>query len=152
MSSFDISNFRESAEWFLCANTPVYLYTNLKKLQEVENLSNGLSAKNLYELCRQFLEKDENIYESELAYYICLIALSFKNFSEIRSYLESLRTDKYKWANSIIMLIIGKYNSITEYKVTVKNEPKVTLSREGFEKPMTSSVVINIYAKGNKNE
>jgi len=78
--------------------------------------------------------------------------LSFKNLSEIRSYLESLRTDKYKWANSIIMFIIEKYKPITEYKVTVKNEPKVILSQDRFEYPMTSSDVINVNVRGNKNE
>ncbi|MGA2322821.1 MAG: hypothetical protein ABSG22_03135 [Sedimentisphaerales bacterium] len=151
MNGFDIKNFKESAKWFLCANTPVYLYTNLKKLSEIEGLSNILSVKDIYEKCKHILEKSERNQVSELMFYIFLMALSFKEYSEAHTFLGSLRNDKYKWANSIISLIIGKYNPITEYKTTVKYEPKVILSQEGFENPTTSSDVTNVYVKDSKN-
>ena len=144
MSSFMIENFKESAEKYLCANTPGYLYTHLKRLQEVESLANELSTKELFELCKQSSEISKKNGEVELAFYICLVALSFKEYSESYPFLELLKTDEYKWANSIISLILEKYVPVTEHTIDVKNKPKIILSEEGFISPTISDIDINL--------
>lgn len=177
MNSVDINNFRASAEVFLCASTPTYLYDNLKHLQEVERLASELSTKDLYELCNQVLAKDTKNWDDELAFYIPLIALSFKTYSETRPYLFKLsKTNKYKWTIYIVSLIVADSKVVTEYKVTVKNKPKIVLPvelpeyesvttcevdmkkkpqiifpEEALENPTMSSNVINVYGEDKKN-
>jgi hypothetical protein len=178
MNSVDINNFRASAEVFSCASTPAYLYVNLKRLQEIEKLASELSTKDLYELCNQVLAKDTKNWDNELAFYIHLIALSFKTYSETRPYLLKLsKTNKYKWTIYIVSLIIADSKVVTEYKVTVKNKPKIVLPveltkydsitacevdvkkepqiifpEEASENPATSSNVINVYREDKKND
>lgn len=125
MSSFEIENFKESAEMFMCANTPSYLYKHLKKLQEVESFAHKMSTKGLYKLCKQTSEASKKNHESELRFYICLIALSFKAYPESSTYLKLLETNEYKWANSIISLILEEYVPVTMRKIHIKNKPKM---------------------------
>ena len=146
-----LENFKESAERFLCSNTPGYLYTHLKKLQEIQSLGHKLSTKELYQLCKQASERKEKNSESELEFYIYLVALSFKPYSESYTYLKSLETNEYKWTNSIISLIIEEYKPITEYKINIKGKPpKVVLAEEGFREPSTSVIEIHLSHKGDK--
>ena len=144
MSAFEIENFKESAKIFFCSNTAGYLYTHLAILGEVENLAEELSTDELYEIGRQALERKDKNPDSELLFYIALIALSFKPYSEISSHLHSLRTHEYKWANSIISLIIAKYNLVTEDKVDIKSEPVIITPKEGYEYKLTDSTTSEI--------
>lgn len=113
--SFNIENFSESVETFLCANTPNYLYTHFVESQEIRNLSDKLSPEAIYDLCVQLLKKDEANHKDELSFYIYLVALSFQPYPKSHDYLKSLTTNKYKWANDIILLIINRYKLVTEY-------------------------------------
>lgn len=144
MSIFNIANFKESVKWFVCASTPNYLYTNLKDLQEVENLSLQLSADELYAFCKQTIERKEKNRESELECYIYLVALSFKTYSESSAYLIELKTKEYKWANSIISLIISKSNIITEETINVKFTPNIIVSDEEMKDITTDSTISDI--------
>jgi len=130
MNVLDINSFPDCVEKFLCANTPAYLYTHLKKLQEVESIAEKLPTKKLYKICKEALEVKEKNYDSELAFYISLIALSFKPYSETFECLQQLKTDLYKWANNIISLIIEGHVPITEYGINVENIPKIISSQE----------------------
>jgi hypothetical protein len=127
MSDLDIHNFRESVEWFLHANTPSYLYEHLKNLGEVENLAKKLTHQELYNICKRTLDKKEKNHESELAFYIALIALSLKSYSEFFKYLELLKTSEYKWANHIISLIISNYEPVTTAIINVESKPKMKI-------------------------
>jgi hypothetical protein len=124
-NNIDIKNFGECIEAFVCANTPSYLYTHLRGLVEVENLAEASSASELYEMGRHALE-EEKTSDGELSFYIVLIALSFKPYSEMSSYLKDLKTDKYKWANAIIVLVKSKYGLVTEDTIDIKHEPSIT--------------------------
>lgn len=125
MNSLDINNFRESAEWFLYANTPSYLYKHLKNLGEVENLAEELTHQELYDICKRTFDKKEKNCESELAFYITLIALSLKPYSKFSKYIESLKTSEYKWASTLISLIISNYEPVTTATINAKSKPEM---------------------------
>jgi len=125
MTELDVNYFSESAEWFLNANTPSYLYNHLKILGEVENLANKSTHQELFNICKKASEKKDKNYDSELVFYIGLIALSLKPYSEFSKYVESLKTSNYKWASTIISLIISNHQPVTTATIKVESKPKI---------------------------
>lgn len=117
-------------EIFLCANTPGYLYTHLRQAKEVEVLAEQSSTDGLYAIGRHALEGEQKNLERELSFYIAVIALSLKPYSEISIYLTRLKTDKYKWANSIISLVKTKYRLVTVEAIDIIYEPKIVIAGE----------------------
>src|SRR3972149_7134303 len=140
MNVLDINNFRSCAEVFLYANTPAYLYKHLRNCQEATVLAERLSTQELYELAEKVLGQEEISCENELVFYICLIALSFKIYSESHTYLKSLMTDKYKWAKSIISFIISDYIPISEDEIRIQTHPKIIVQDEFDAVPSTVSL------------
>lgn len=119
---FNVNDLPDCIRWFIWANTPVYLFKKLSRVQELEALSNRLSATELFSFGQQ-IEKEESSPENELTFYICIIALSFKTYSEISEHLNRLRTVKYKWANTLIQLVVAESRIIIMDSISVSSRP-----------------------------
>jgi hypothetical protein len=124
MIQLNLNTFKNSAEVFLFANTPNYLYKHLRELNEVQRLAENLTSKELYDACSTYLDKTVKTFENELGFYITLIALSFKDYSEANVFLRSLNNKEYKWSDSILTLINAKRNPSTVAHMELKQIKK----------------------------
>jgi hypothetical protein len=137
MNLLNLKDYPFCTEFFLYANTPAYLYKHLRNLPDVNALARQLSTGELYELAKKVIGT-EKTSENELIYYIYLIALSFKIYSESHPYLESLRTDKYRWADNIISFISSDYIPISEDEIHIQMRPKIIVQDVFDEVPSTT--------------
>ena len=101
MNALDKLDLETLREIFIYANTPKYLYKNLKKDTSVQFIANNNSTDVLITAFNEFLAQASNDCDKAVQLYVILVALTFKNYSEVRPFFQTLLSNKFRWVKEI---------------------------------------------------
>jgi hypothetical protein len=122
-------DFEGLKEIYMMANTPGYLFKNIRSLASVESLAKNYSVDELQNALEEIATEPISEIAGLLSVYAILIALSFKPLYQIKPLLENLEL-QIQWGDHLKELILAHANQVNEISST-------TSLAFGSEKPRT---------------
>ena len=96
-----ILDYEGLAKWYIFANTPTYLYKHYRNDEGILAFSKAYSSSQLKKFFDDMIStKLENI-DDFVTVYALIFALSFKEYSEVRDFFNSVDQYPLRWAKQI---------------------------------------------------
>ena len=118
-SSLDMECLRDI---YLCANTPIYLYTRFRREPSVQALARDHEADELINWLKQLLESRDSEAGENIQTYAVLASLSFKTKQEI-SQLEALSCTNVEWFDKLKCLALEDAANASILKIDLRKPP-----------------------------
>lgn len=100
-------DFDNLISFFLYANTPHYIYKHFRRNQSIQSLKRKYSIETLI---NEFLENLNNLdLKSIVTRFSILVALSFYDFKDIRTFLSEVDLEKDYFGKKIAQMILNDY-------------------------------------------
>lgn len=110
-----VLDFNSLTRIFILSNTPLYLYKNFRRNQTVQELSTRYGSSSLIEFVEQAVVEKKLTLEKLVSIYSVIIALSFKNYSEVVDFFNRLDRFEIQWSKELKEIWLSKAR-ITEIK------------------------------------
>jgi hypothetical protein len=108
MKPLPASTIDTAARVFVVANTPYYLYKQLRKDGSVQQLAEELPTETIKRMLSLYATKWSKRREAAVAVYALLTALSFKPTSEFLDFLASFDAPAAAWVDHFRGIIMSK--------------------------------------------
>lgn len=122
-------NTESLSDIVILSNTPSFLFERFKRDSSIQNLSDVLTAQELLKKSIEFGEKEEvnpdSRFLNRVKAYAYLVAIFFKNASEINTAIKNEKTPKFLWADEIINLITTNSFFCSEINMRYKKIAKI---------------------------
>ncbi len=125
MNCLSLHSLEYLAAIYLVSNTPDYLYDRYRAEQAVMSLGLEKSAVELVAVATEVARDQKRTPTDLAAGYAAIVALTFRDFGEVRAALSEARLDELEWAASI--LDIWRQTFTSAVSVTEKVKPKIQL-------------------------
>lgn len=110
----------EVSEIFLYSNNAKYFYKNLRDIEELRTIANESSSLELILLFFNSFTFVSKRYTDLIIIYIALIALTYKNHSEVSTFFEAAKKINVKWVAELVQLYLDQPNLVIN-NVSIKN-------------------------------
>lgn len=128
------NELQDLKEIFLVANTPSYLYKNFRQNNSINRLSQKYKTQELITYFESTAKSEKIVFDDVITIYALVVALSFKNYDEIKEFLIEMGKYRLEWLDEFKKNIISKVtitNTLTvdlQYKTPSgpKYEPEST--------------------------
>lgn len=130
--TLDTNFIRECLEVYLVANTPLYLYKRLRRLQAVQRLGRSTDAKELLLEYSRLAATEERSPDDVAAAYGCLVAMTHQDPLEATPLLRSLNRSSLDWALALRDLYLLQLPSggLHRFVIATPRIPAVTLATD----------------------
>ena len=117
-----ILDIRKLEQYFLYANTPLYLYSNFQSQECVVKVSVKFSTKSLLNLFSYLYKKENKSLHEHVTLYGIIIALTLKPNTEVKRFFEALPKMNLKWAQQLAEIYLSRVrvDNTTEFDLTIK--------------------------------
>lgn len=106
-------------EIFIVSNTPLYLYKNFRKNGTVQGLSNRYSTYTLIKFFETAINNQNDNLDRLVSIYSIIIALTFKDYSEIHHFFNKLDSYEIEWSKELKAIFMS---SVEITQIYGKNE------------------------------
>lgn len=108
---------------YILANTPAYLYKELRANASVQRLARTLEVPELFEIYRQAARSKASADEVSLG-YAALVAMTLKDYHAVKEVFDRLSAYKLDWAPKIIDLFLSRPNAIQRISADITLDPR----------------------------
>ena len=116
-------NIDQLAQTYLVANTPSYLYRHYRSDQSVQDFARHNNTEDLVSIAEQISRFKNRTLEDLILAYAAIVALTFKDFREVKDALGRASFTGLDWATDIIKL--WDNTRIPTQTINVKGQPIV---------------------------
>jgi len=112
-------------KWYLFANTPLYLYKHFREEQSVQVLASTYSSSQLIKSFSGVAAQGLNNIDDLIRLYAIIFALTFKDYSDVRSFFENLAEYPLKWSSEIRNIYLNSFRPVNMFAIDKKNKVSV---------------------------
>jgi hypothetical protein len=105
------------ARLHVISNTPYYLYDQLRSDDVVRSLATRMSSREIKDMLKAYKTKWARRWNSAMAQYALLVALSFKPVAEFRRFLASYTTPHLRWLAEFKSIILASQSTNSAVQV-----------------------------------
>lgn len=112
-------------EKLIFSNTPLYLYKHFRRNESIQELSKRYDSKTLIRIFGNIMMSQNDDLISLVSVYSIIIALTFKEYSEVRQFFLTLDSyNNLKWSRELKEIFFS-YSMITQiYRVNLNYKAK----------------------------
>jgi len=123
MIDSSILNEPQLARTYLVANTPSYLLRHYRAEPSVYDLATRNTVDDLVSFASEVANDDKRKLKEVVFAYATIVALTFKNQSEVNEKLTNISFQKLDWAEKI--LSFAEHNQAANIKIEVRIPPRI---------------------------
>ncbi|MCI0488619.1 MAG: hypothetical protein L0229_18685 [Blastocatellia bacterium] len=127
---------------YIVSNTPAYLYKYFRRDNSVQKLAEAASYSELEKIFNSKLKKKEKDLDDLVIIYALVVALSYHDYSKVRSFFEKLSDVDIEWLSNIkeIYLSSAEVTQYRSHNILYKPSQKKKLDAEVSNKVLNTSV------------
>ena len=111
------------AEYYMYANTPLYLLKHFRKHPSVQALALNASGEELVEAFNELIPKPEKALGDIIHLYAYLVALTSKEYSSVYRLLEGLEIPRSGWVADILAVFRATAKPAQSARIDVLHQP-----------------------------
>lgn len=113
MTLRDHLNLTSLTEWYMFANTPMYLYQHFRQDSSVQHLAETVSGKNLCDAYTVIARQSDRLLEDVVCAYAYLAALTLQDYAKARPYIDQLASSPLDWTEDISRIFLA-HSTVTQ--------------------------------------
>jgi len=142
MSFVDDLDLRSYRQPYVLANTPLFLYKRFREIAETRQLAAQHTAEDLVTAFNEHANRvGAPCEDDELRAYVALIALSFRERSEVVRSIERIRPQRLRWARQLLD-VISEPQVATTIKTVHARPPQPRVIGESNSSPPATSLIL----------